>query len=808
MLEVRFRVDAGEEAIEDSGLWLGSNRCAGDGAQCSCRFGKAQCSEEMARFAGLIGGDYVPRSLNKRGVRLMAEASTSTRASPRRRRRVNWRVLVVRFVMDSVLIALVLALMPGIRTSFELTLGSIAVLSVIYGLLNAFVRPALDLLLMPFIVQTYGLVVVLVDIVIFGLLLFLSSSLEASSIWQILIGGTLLGLLRVTEIGFLGLTPPVVPEQAGLLRRPTALGVLRFSATAEERLRLLRVRQMLQVHGIDALYDGDGPIARFRRRLQTWLWRPDVPLVRVPPPVRFRLLLQDLGPTYVKIGQIMSSRAGTLPVAWEEELEKLQSDVAVFPYEQARERVIAELGAPPEELYAEFDPTPLAAASLAQVHRATLHDGRDVAVKIQRPSIHAQLRSDVRILVRMSQAMERRARWAEEMDLSGIVLEFGTTLLRELDYKIEAYNARRLTQVLDPVEGIRVPEVVYELSSSGVLTLEFIHGVKSTNTAAIDAAGLDRELLADRVVRAAVKMLMIDGFFHGDPHPGNVFVDLGNGDMVMLDTGMVGELTFQQRIKLGSLLLTVRNGDVRGLAQTLKSLSTPYRETNDARYYQDFERTLTPYLDPPPGQKVEVVAKVLPLGLDILQEAGYRFDSQLTMAMKAMAQAEAITGALVPSWTGTEFMYRSFDALKQQVPDALTSDVVKDAVVRQTSYVLREAIEQLPSLQDGALKWLTNLKQGGFKVELGTSDLDRHVQALRGIAMMVTLGILVVGLVIGSALAAGIGGLEGSALEPVTDLAATIFALSAVVGGIGVVVLTWRLFRLSRPRRRDPLKRI
>ena len=324
----------------------------------------------------------------------------------------------------------------------------------------------------------------------------------------------------------------------------------------------------------------------------------------------------------------------------------------------------------------------------------------------------------------------------------------------------------------------------------------------------IDAAGLDREVLADRVVKAAVKMMMIDGFFHGDPHPGNVFVDLDNGDMVMLDTGMVGELSFQQRVKLGSLLLTVRNGDVEGLAQTLKSLSTPYRETNDEQYYQDFARTLTPYLDPPPGQKVEVVAKVLPLGLDILQEAGYRFDSQLTLAMKAMAQAEAITGALVPEWTGTEFMKRSFDALLTQVPQAITSDVVKDAVMRQAGYVAREAIEQLPMLQSGAFKWLDNLKKGGVKVELDTSGLNEQLQALRGIAMMITLGILVVGMVVGSALAAGVGGLEGSALEPVTDLAAFIFALSAVVGGIAVVVLAWRLWRLSRPRSRGRLDRI
>jgi ubiquinone biosynthesis protein len=737
----------------------------------------------------------------------MAEVVVSSE-KPRRKRRGNFRVMIVRFMMDIAFITIVLAFMPGFRTELDLRLGSIALLAVIYGLLNIFIRPVLDLLLMPFLVQTYGLVVMLVDIVIFALLVFFSGSLEASSFWQVLVGGIFLGALRLSGIGFLGLTPPIVPKQGGLHLQRTELGFVRFSATAEERIRLLRVRQMLQFHGIDALFDGDGSIAHFRRRLQTWLWKPEFPLERVPPPVRFRLLLQDLGPTYVKIGQIISSQARTLPVEWQEELEKLQSDVAVFPYEQARMRIIDELGAPPEELYATFDEVPLAAASLAQVHRAVLHDGRDVAVKIQRPDIHAQLRSDVRILVRMSQAMERRTRWAEDMDLAGIVLEFGTTLLRELDYTIEAYNARRLTRVLEPIDGIRVPEVVYELSSSGVLTLEFINGVKSTDAAAIDAAGLDREVLADRVVRAAVKMLVIDGFFHGDPHPGNVFVDLDNGDVVMLDTGMVGELTFQQRIKLGSLLLAVRNGDVRGLAQTLKSLSTPYRATDDAQYYKDFERSLTPYLDPPPGQKVEVVGKVLPLGLDILQQAGYRFDTQLTLAMKSMAQAEAITHALVPSWTGADFMERSLEAGTQQVPEALTTDVVKDAVVRQASFAVREAVEQLPSLQEGALKWLTNLKKGGFTVELDTTDLDRHVSALRGIAMMFTLGILIAGLLIGSALAAGIGGLEGSALEPVTDVAAATFAVSAAIGMIAVLVMLWRLFRIARPRGRDRLDRL
>ena len=716
--------------------------------------------------------------------------------------------MIVQFFMDMAIIAMVLVFMPGFRSNLNEGLLTLALLAVLYGLLNAFVRPVLDLFLMPFLVQTYGLVILIVDIVIFGLMVGLSRSLDASSFWQVVVGGVALGLLRMIGTGLLGLTPPVVEGIGAMHRPPNSSGLLRFSARADARIRLVRVRQMLSIHAMDALFDGDGAIARFRRRLQTWLWQPDVPLIRVPPPVRFRLLLQDLGPTYVKIGQIISSRSRTMPVAWQEELEKLQSDVAFFPYDQVRERIVAELGAPPEELYGEFDHTPLAAASLAQVHRAVLFNGREVAVKIQRPDIHAQLRSDVRILVRMSQTMERRVRWAEDMDLAGIVLEFGSTLMRELDYKVEAYNARRLSRVLEPIEGIRVPDVVYELSTSGVLTLEFVHGVKSTDSEAIDAAGLDRELLADRVVRAAVKMLIIDGFFHGDPHPGNVFVDLDNGDMVMLDTGMVGELTFQQRIKLGSLLMTVSNGDVRGLAQTLKSLSTPYRKTDDAQYFQDFERKLTPYLDPAPGQKVEVVAKVLPLGLEILQQAGYRFDSQLTLAMKAMAQAEAITSALVPSWTGSEFMKRSLDAAKELVPDALTSDVIKDAVIRQASFAVREVVDQLPSLQEGALKWLMNIKKGGFNVVLDTSGLDRQISGLRSIAMMLMIGLILTGLVIGSALATGIAELEGSTFGSIGGFASAVFVISVVVAGVVLLVLAWRLYRLRHPKHRDPLDRI
>jgi ubiquinone biosynthesis protein len=297
------------------------------------------------------------------------------------------------------------------------------------------------------------------------------------------------------------------------------------------------------------------------------------------------------------------------------------------------------------------------------------------------------------------------------------------------------------------------------------------------------------------MVQGAVKMLVIDGFFHGDPHPGNVLVELDSGRLTMLDTGMVGELSLQDRIKLGSLMMVVRNRDVVGLAQTLRALSTPFRETNDAQFYKDFERKLSPYLDPPPGQRVELVSKVLPAAMDLLRESGYRLNPELTLAIKAMTQAEAITTALVPEWTGGEFTQKAVEATIGFIPAVLTPEAVRAAAIKQVSYVAREAAQQLPSFQEGAAKWLQHLRRGAVRVELDTSGLDEQVKQLRGIAMMLALSILVVGLVIGSAIAAGVSGLEDSPLATVKDFSMVVFAGASLIGGGVVLYLGWRLVR-------------
>ena len=274
-------------------------------------------------------------------------------------------------------------------------------------------------------------------------------------------------------------------------------------------------------------------------------------------------MLQQLGPTYVKVGQMVSSRADVLPAAWRTELDKLQNTVPPFPYEQVEAIVRSELGAPPDALFASFDHEPLGAASLAQVHRATLPDGSEVVVKVQRPNVQAMVRADLGNMEDLARQAERRVTTARTMNLAAMIHEFGQGVLTELDYRIEAYHALRLAEVVEGIEGIHVPRVYLDRSSGRVITMEFVRGVKATNVAALDAAGVDRDLVARRFLRAIIKQVLVDGFFHGDPHPGNIVIDPETGALTFLDLGLMGELDSNRRLQLLGLMWALRRARPR-----------------------------------------------------------------------------------------------------------------------------------------------------------------------------------------------------------------------------------------------------
>ncbi len=551
-----------------------------------------------------------------------------------------------------------------------------------------------------------------------------------------------------------------------------------------ENLRLQKVYNVILNFLMDILFDR-GWIGSFRRFMQEWIYRPPVPLDTVTLPVKFRLLLEDLGPTYVKMGQIVSSQSDVLPPDWAAEMVKLQNDVPPFPYADVVETIQAELGAPPEEIFAEFDTEPLAAASTAQVHRAVLQDGTTVAVKVQRPNIQKQVKADLGIMQSAARVFMRRLDWARNVDLASILDEFGTNILTELDYRNEAYNATRLNRAMEDISNVKVPEIYYDFSTEKVLTMEFVEGVKVTNVAEIDAAGLNRLSLAEDAIRGMLKQLLIDGFFHADPHPGNVLVNLNTGTIYFIDTGMVGDLDVQQRLSLINLIFALQQQDARGLAQVALSLSNPFREVDEKAYYRDFERLI--------GRLMEMqasTAEVVSATFDLLQQHGLRMDPQLTLAVKAFMQAERVAMALDPNM---QFVNLAQKQVQELAVEQITPENVTNAVKKQAAFTLRELMREMPDLQMATLGWLKQYKKGRFEVFIDTSDLANEVDQLNILGRQVIIGILLVGMLIGSAIAAGFATSLGDGTGVISQLAYYGYLLAMGLAIIMIVYLLWKL---------------
>lgn len=561
---------------------------------------------------------------------------------------------------------------------------------------------------------------------------------------------------------------------------------------ARESLRLQQSYNIIAMYMMDHFL-GRGIIGRTRRFFLEKLYGlprhlgEDITL-----PARVRLMFQELGPIYVKVGQLISSQAQALPPEWAEEFDKLQSNVHPFPYEQVRETIIAELGAPPEEIYGSISEKPLAAASLGQVHRATLQDGQLVVVKVQRPNIQNQVKADVGIMDWLAQLMERRLEWAREMDLKGMVNEFGNQVLIELDYTVEAYNAHILNDNLAEIPHVRVPHIDEELSANRVLTMEFVDGFKITDLEQIEALGYDRKSLADTALKATIKMILIDGFFHGDLHPGNVLVSRESGDIVMLDTGMVGELDVRQRVNLISLIYALFQQDVRGLAQAVRSLSNPFREVDDASFEKAFERRIGRLMQ----KKNTPFPVIFNEVMDVMRENGLQFDPSLTLAVKSIMQMQAIGDRL---FTGGGIMEDGIYTIRDLALEQVTAENVEKTLKKEVTYTLREISQQLPSLQEATKGWLTQYKKGRFEVYHDTSGLEKPMEQMGSLVRQLILGILLTGIIVGSAIATGIAAafdIEGSTIF--STIAFISYLAATIIAGLAIFGVLWKLWRSRR----------
>lgn len=287
--------------------------------------------------------------------------------------------------------------------------------------------------------------------------------------------------------------------------------------------------------------------------------------------VRFRARALELGGLLVKLGQFLSARVDILPREYTDELTALQDEVPPAPWQEVRLILEQDLGRTLDQVFAVFDEVPVAAASFGQVHRAVLPDGREVAVKVQRPRILAMVQADLWAVARFLDVLQRFSRIAKAMDVWEVYREFESTTLAELDYGHEARNAERFRENLRNLPGVVVPRVVHEVTCGRVLGLDFMHAIKVNDYQALDAAGISRHVTAERLVVSYIKMVMEDGFFHADPHPGNLFVD-ASGRVVLVDFGMVGTITPSQMASLRRLFVGVATRQTREIVASFDRL--------------------------------------------------------------------------------------------------------------------------------------------------------------------------------------------------------------------------------------------
>jgi len=569
--------------------------------------------------------------------------------------------------------------------------GGLITVGVLFAVVNAIVRPVLFTLFGRLILRSLGIAVVAVNAVLFWLVAELSGILgdpwvvpDPRLLW-LLVDSVVFTVALSVLSAFLGLDRPHLEARSDsrAWRFLERLPVQRRNALIES-IRLQEVYDTLSRYGLEIVVGGTA-LAPVRRLGDRMMGRSSAELEALSTPAKVRVMLQQLGPTFVKVGQMAGSRADALPEDWREELDKLQSTVPPFPWEQARAIIAEELGADPDELFASIDPEPLGAASLAQVHRATLRDGREVVVKIQRPDVQAKVRADLGVIQELAAVAESRLELARQVGAVGLAKEFADGVLEELDYETEAYHARRLADIVADIPGVGVPAVYPALSTDRVLTMDFVSGVKATKADRLDPA-IDREQVARTFMRSIVKQIMIEGFFHADPHPGNVMIDPTSGQITFLDLGLVGELRQEQRFDLLALLWALRMKDAGALATVSLRLCVATGPFDEDAYRADVDRLFNQYWVYGSASFSRMMTRLFAT----LREHRLRMRRELTLAVKSITQAEELLRSMAP---GLNLVETGTQEAEVQLRAELTPERVAELMRGQLGAVMQNVLE-------------------------------------------------------------------------------------------------------------------
>jgi len=459
-------------------------------------------------------------------------------------------------------------------------------------------------------------------------------------------------------------------------------------------------------------------------------------------PERLRMSLEELGPTFIKFGQVLSTRSDFIPPDYLFELAKLQDDVPPFSYDDVESIFLAEMGHKPEELFAEFKREPFAAASIGQVHEGVLRDGDKVVVKVQRPEIEKIIAVDLEILAHIAALMEKYLEELQGHRPTSIVEEFARTISKEIDYSVEIGNIERFAKQFERNKTIYVPKVYRDLSCERILTMENIQGLKASDVDQLRKQGSDLPLVAERGTNLIMEQIFVHGFFHADPHPGNIFI-LPDNLICFLDFGMMGRLSRQNRDDFTDLVLYIVARNERKVMESVLKLTNHYEDINRDALSRDLSEMLDRYLYLP--LKELEAGKILQDLLELVSRHQIFFKPNFYLMMKAITTVEGVGRILDPD---LELLKLAQPFMKKVKSDRLRLNrIAEEAGLATSEYVdlLRDLPEELRSI-------LSQLRQGRMKLEFEHRGLSDLRVALDQVSNRISFAIVLASLIIGSSL--------------------------------------------------------
>jgi ubiquinone biosynthesis protein len=556
-----------------------------------------------------------------------------------------------------------------------------------------------------------------------------------------------------------------------------------FSAT-RDLPRLREISSVLIRHGLGDIVRRAGVGTLLERAGQILQWGEAGEIAHLEPQQRMRLAFEELGPTFVKLGQMLSTREDLLSPTWTTEFARLHSQVAPVPFDELLPQLEQALGCSPFEVFVDIEREPYAAASIAQVHRAKLATGTSVILKIRRPGIETKIEADLRILEYLAHLVEREIPEARLYRPVEVVSEFRRSLERELDLAVEARNTERFARNFADDPNILVPQVYWEWTSSVMNVQEHVVGIRGHDLAAIDEAGLERRVLAARGADAVLKMILVDGFFHADPHPGNVLYLPGNR-IALIDFGMVGRLSPVRRSQVVDLLAGLARHDEEAMLEVFLEWRGA-DAVDEARLARDLGELAFDFAD--------VQLKDLEIGpllhrvSAILREHAIVMPADLTLLFKALISLEGLGRQYDPE-------FRLIERVKPFLERAVRERYQPAEAMRRGQETLSDFFGLITSMPRDLARLIKDARQGRIRVDLDLKRLDSFGDRLDRAIDRVTIGVMTASLVIGSSIVMTVPG--GPALFGVSllTLLGLLGYLMAFLNSLWVIYSIWRSSR-------------